>query len=117
MTRWTYSTPIAKKLASPDESSAGELVREYLALDHSFHDVIFRECGNPFLTRLSRSLDAQSQRARQSYLHGIDDADDAVAEHREILAAIQAGDGDAAERAASAHLRRVLETAQRSTEQ
>lgn len=95
---------------------SAELVREYLALDHAFHDLIFRECGNPFLHRLARSLDAQSQRARQSFRHGLDDAVEAAEEHATILAAIAAGDADEAEAASSAHLARVLAAALRDAD-
>lgn len=93
-----------------DDRDGGErsALREYLRLDHAFHDGIFRECGNPYLARLARSMDAQSQRARQSFLHGVDDAADATAEHGEILRAIAASDPDQAEEATRRHLERVL---------
>lgn len=83
-------------------------IREYLRLDHAFHDTIFREAGNPYLARLARSMDAQSQRARQSFLHGVDDASDAATEHEQIRKAIVDGDAPAAVSASRAHLERVL---------
>lgn len=88
-----------------------ELIREYLTLDHEFHNVIFRESGNPFLVRLAQTLDAQAQRARQSFRYGLDDAAEATEEHAVILEAIAAGDADAAESATRTHMNRMLESA------
>lgn len=86
-------------------------IREYLRLDRAFHDAIFREADNPYLARLARSMDAQSQRARQSFLHGVDDASEAISEHERILNAIQDGDAQAAMSASRVHLERVLKKA------
>src|SRR5699024_5312060 len=76
--------------AGPSQPEA--LVREYLTLDHEFHYVIFRESKNPFLMRLAQTMDAQAQRARQSFRYGLDDADEAAGEHAVILRAIARGD-------------------------
>lgn len=83
-------------------------IREYLSLDRAFHDAIFREAENPYLARLARSMDGQSQRTRQSFLHGIDDASEAIAEHEQILQAIRDGDVQGAADASRIHLERVL---------
>lgn len=98
----------AGRIAGDGSARDREAIREYLRLDHAFHDAIFRESGNPYLARLARSMDAQSQRARQSFLHGVDDASDATAEHERILMAIVAGDAAAAVAASRTHLERVL---------
>ncbi|MFJ4171575.1 GntR family transcriptional regulator [Paenarthrobacter sp. NPDC089714] len=83
-------------------------LRDYLKLDHQFHDGIMQGCGNKFLFRMAASLDAQAQRVRQSFLNGIPDAQDVLAEHHAVAEAIAAGDPDAAEKAITRHLHRVL---------
>lgn len=101
----------ASRITGDGSEADRAVIREYLRLDRAFHDTIFREAGNPYLARLARSMDAQSQRARQSFLHGVDDASDATGEHERILDAIVAGDVEAAVRASREHLERVLEKA------
>jgi DNA-binding GntR family transcriptional regulator len=93
---------------STDEAERAGAVREYLRLDHAFHDTIFAASGNRHLRALAQRLDAQSQRARQSFRNGIWDADEALAEHTAIAAAIGAHDPVAAEAAMREHLQRVL---------
>lgn len=105
---------IARQLAEPGPIPASELVRSYLTVDHAFHDAIFRAAANPVLERLTRSLDAQSQRARQVFRLGISDAAETLAEHRAMIAAIEHGDPDEAEAASRAHLDRVLALALRN---
>lgn len=98
----------AAERVEPGHVGSASPLREYLQLDHAFHDAIFRECGNPYLARLAKSMDAQSQRVRQSYLRGVDDAAEVIAEHSAIVHAIEQGDPDAAEAATKSHLARVL---------
>lgn len=101
----------AAERLSPGGMADRDAVREYLDLDHDFHDALFRESGNPYLARLAQRMDAQSQRARQSFLHGVDDACEAITEHERILDAVRRGDADQAEAAVESHLRRVLDKA------
>lgn len=98
----------AASRVEPEHVGSASPLREYLRLDHAFHDAIFRECGNPYLARLAKSMDAQSQRVRQSYIRGVDDSAEVIAEHAAIARAIEQGDPDAAEAATRAHLSRVL---------
>lgn len=98
----------ASLLAESDGEQERDALREFLRLDHSFHDGILHGCGNHFLFRLAATLDAQAQRMRQSFLNGIPDAEDVLAEHSAIAEAIAEGDPEAAERAMRDHLGRVL---------
>lgn len=98
----------ASRLGGSGGEQQKDALREFLKLDHSFHDGILHGCGNHFLFRLAATLDAQAQRMRQSFLNGIPDADDVLAEHSAIAEAIATGDPDAAERAMRDHLERVL---------
>jgi DNA-binding GntR family transcriptional regulator len=100
------------KAAARVADSRGEkqktALRDYLKLDHQFHDGILQGCGNKFLFRMAASLDAQAQRVRQSFLNGIPDAEEVLAEHYAVADAIAAQDADAAENAITQHLHRVL---------
>jgi len=98
----------ARAVESADELERVAAVREYLRLDHAFHDTLFAASGNRHLHALARRLDAQSQRARQSFRNGISDADEALGEHGAIAEAISAHAPAAAEAAMRAHLQRVL---------
>ncbi|MCH6470173.1 GntR family transcriptional regulator [Sinomonas terrae] len=98
----------ASRLDGPDGEQQRDALRDYLRIDHSFHDGILHGCGNHFLFRLASTLDAQAQRMRQSFLNGIPDAEDVLAEHSAIADAIASGDPDAAEQAMRDHLSRVL---------
>ena len=98
----------ASRLEGPGKERQTDALREFLKLDHLFHDGILHGCGNRFLVRLAATLDAQAQRMRQSFLNGIPDAEDVLAEHSAIAEAIAEGDPDAAERAMRDHLDRVL---------
>lgn len=98
----------ASRLGESDAEGQKAALRQYLKLDHSFHDGILRGCGNRYLFRLASTLDAQAQRVRQSFLNGIPDAADVLAEHTAIAEAIAQCDPDAAEKAMREHLERVL---------
>lgn len=98
----------AGAVESASDDAQADAVREYLRLDHDFHDAIFSASGNRHLHDLASRMDAQSQRARQSFRNGVSDASDALAEHAAIADAVAAGDGDRAEKAMREHLERVL---------
>ncbi|GAB3402484.1 GntR family transcriptional regulator [Schumannella luteola] len=98
-----------ERAAAGLDAADGLAWREYLRIDHAFHDAIFDGSRNRYLVRLAHTIDAQAQRVRQSVRLGVTDADAAIAEHRAIAAAIAAGDVAAADAAMAAHLHRVLE--------
>lgn len=79
-----------------------------IAADQAFHQAVLDAAGNE---HLNRALGPLLGRAQVAMLSG--DLSrwprKALAEHRAILAAIRAGDADAATAAASAHVRAVLE--------
>ncbi|QNE36753.1 GntR family transcriptional regulator [Leifsonia shinshuensis] len=101
-------TAAARAVESADEAEHTAAVRAYLRLDHAFHDTIFAASGNMHLHALAQRLDAQSQRARQSFRYGVSDAQEALAEHAAIAVAIGAHDPVASETAMREHLRGVL---------
>lgn len=87
-----------------------EVIGEYRELNRQFHDVIFRASGRSYLVRSLAQLWAAfptmlwnnfAQTARNSP-PGRDLTD--TVEHAEIIAALEAGDADAAERAVRFHI-------------
>lgn len=79
-----------------------ELTTAYFTADADFHRVVFRHCGNRYLTEMSESLGAQLHRMRQSVLHGVTDVREAIAEHEAVADAF-AGDDPAAPEALMRH--------------
>jgi DNA-binding GntR family transcriptional regulator len=80
--------------------------------DRHFHRAIVHAAGNAILTRLYDALrDRQQRIAAVSLARNPGDAERFVAEHREILAALERGDGEAASRQVAAHLRAAREVA------
>jgi DNA-binding GntR family transcriptional regulator len=73
-----------------------------------FHDALAKASGNNYLyaTLMGTRRYVEPYRKQISPVHGL--AERALAEHKEILATIERGDGDAAEFAAREHTRRTL---------
>lgn len=76
----------------------------YWEADEQFHDLIAQQASNVFLYRAFESLGGQAQRFRQFGGLGVSDAEFAIAEHREILSALEASDSAAAYAAMMQHL-------------
>lgn len=94
------------RLARAGGEMPTDLLREYFAVDWGFHRAIFEGTSNPFLIDMSEAISTRVHRMRQTMTTGISDAEDAVTEHREILAAF--GDDPAAAVAAMrTHIERV----------
>jgi len=66
--------------------------QQYWHADERFHDLIAERADNAFLLRAYRSLGGQAQRFRMFSGFGVTDAESAVSEHREVLAAVADGD-------------------------
>ena len=75
--------------------------------DRAFHATIVRLCRNPRLSRVVEALNDQIHRARAITLHLRPAPHESNAEHRQILDAIIAGDGGAAQSLVHAHRRRA----------
>lgn len=83
------------------------LTTSYFSSDAAFHQVIFDHCGNHYIRQMSETLGAQLHRLRQTVLRGVDDVNEAIAEHESIVAAFESGAPDAPERAMRAHIAHV----------
>lgn len=78
-------------------------------LDSEFHDIIYRASGNRLLCKTLSELHRNIHFYRKRSL-GVDERlEKSVAEHREILAAIERGDAEAADRLTSAHIQAALD--------
>jgi DNA-binding GntR family transcriptional regulator len=87
---------------------AGRDPHALMAIDRRCHELMWTAAGNRFLLDTLDMLYAQSDRLWHLYLaKGAAPADvrAAVAEHREILASLRAGDGDEAAARVEAHVR------------
>lgn len=88
-------------------------IRDYWAADERFHNIIAEHADNEFLLSAYRALGGHVQRFRLFGGLGVTDADAAIAEHTSILAAIEASDADAAQRAMAEHISSVKTRARR----
>src|SRR5580692_12654366 len=78
-------------------------------LTGEFHQLVSRASHNNRLMRALTTLLDNVRKIQSSTLFGEGRAEQALQEHRELLAAITAGDGDRAEMLARAHRRKTLE--------
>ena len=92
-------------------------MRAYYDADHAFHLVCRENCGNRYLLNMAQSLSPHLHRLRQEYRAGQSDVDLATKEHARILAAVEAGDRDAAMTAMHDHLAAVRARALTNTQE
>lgn len=78
---------------------------DLMAIDRRCHEIVWQAADNRFLTGTLDMLYAQSDRLWHMYLADVDDMAHAVAEHVEILAALQDGDAERAAVLSEAHIR------------
>ena len=80
-----------------------------MRLDERFHRLLAEAAGRPYAWRVIEEIKAQMDRVRHLSLERLHTAL-LVRQHAAIVAAIAAGDADAAEQAMRAHLREILKT-------
>lgn len=78
-------------------------------LNLAWHRELRDATGNSYLDRFLGQVEHAVRRLPASTLGYKDRAEEAVAEHDAVVRAIEAGDGEAAERSAKAHMRRARE--------
>jgi DNA-binding GntR family transcriptional regulator len=78
-------------------------------LTGEFHQLVCRASHNKRLSQLLAALLDQVRQMRTSTLYGEGRAAEALQEHRQLLRAIEARDGDKAEALARAHRRKTME--------
>ncbi len=99
----------AEELDEIEQTMAGlnseSTVTELVEADLAFHSVIYRACGNPYLSSLLDSLANATQRARVWRGHTQEGSvTRTIDEHREILAALRAGNAELARAWALIHV-------------
>lgn len=78
------------------------------SLDTEFHSMIYKASGNRMLCRILSELHRNIARYRRISLSAPGRLEKSVEEHREILDAILAGDGEKADKLTSAHIGQAL---------
>jgi DNA-binding GntR family transcriptional regulator len=78
---------------------------ELIAIDRRCREIVWEAADNRFLTDTLDMLYAQSDRLWHLYLGDVADLHLMIAEHREILDALQHGDADTAAELIEAHMR------------
>ena len=78
-------------------------------LDSEFHDIIYKASGSRTLSKTLSDLHRNIQFYRKRSLAVVDRIETSVAEHKLILAAIERGDAEEADRLTSAHIEAALE--------
>jgi len=76
-----------------------------MAIDRRCHEIMWEAAGNRFLVDTLDTLYAQSDRLWHLYLSEVADMGHAVAEHADILDALESGDGDRVSALVEAHVR------------
>lgn len=98
---------LGRNIALQERAAAADQRAEFHALDDQFHHDICKFAGLEFVWVLVKENKGHMDRAR--YLSLSYNATSALAEHREILAALRARDADAATAAVRRHLSRIRE--------
>lgn len=91
-----------------DEASAVADVPRLVLLNNTFHESIWQAARNRYLMQQLSFLRTMVQRMQTTTLALPQRRLDALAEHREMMEAIAAGDGDRAEELAKLHVRRAV---------
>lgn len=99
---------VAALRANLGEMRRTDLSRDaVVALDISFHDLLAAATHNPFFLLVTRPINALLRSLYVDRVGYMSLRQTTVAEHEAILAAVEAGDGDAADAATRSHLDRV----------
>ncbi|HEV3105176.1 MAG TPA: GntR family transcriptional regulator [Trinickia sp.] len=98
---------IARLRATQDELRAaldsGEVDRFY-EINRRFHEIVYEASQNEFLAAQTRSLRNRVSVYRKMVTQKVRRRLDTVDEHEQVIAAIERGDGDAADKAMSTHV-------------
>ena len=96
---------LAKLVSRMDSAARGGNSTTYYALNLEFHDALMEYAGNGRAKQVDESLIKEMHLFRQRSLVAPANMRESNAEHRTLVAAIAAGDAEAARRAGEAHVR------------
>ncbi|RME73434.1 MAG: GntR family transcriptional regulator [Chloroflexi bacterium] len=112
-----YAARLATVRATPDEIMAMEALfedaddilqqgdhHELIRLDHQAHAMLAQAAHNEFLAEILDQLYTHILRLWYVSLHKVSRLDEAIREHRDIIAAVKAGDADLAARIMHQHI-------------
>ena len=88
-----------------EQATSSSSPDDLIAIDRRCRELVWEAADNRFLTDTLDMLYAQSDRLWHLYLGDVADLHLMIAEHREILAALQAGQADTAAELIEAHMR------------
>jgi DNA-binding GntR family transcriptional regulator len=88
-----------------EQATAASTPDELIAIDRRCRELVWHAADNRFLTDTLDMLYAQSDRLWHLYLGDVADLHLMIQEHRDILAALQAGDAERAAELIEAHMR------------
>lgn len=113
----TYAVRLAAERATRTQvaemeelfSQADEIIRrgdhhQLIRLDHQAHLLLARAAHNEFLEEILERLYTHMLRLWYISLHKVSRLSEAIEEHRDIIAAVKAGDGEQAARIMRAHI-------------
>lgn len=101
-------TPLHAQIAAQEAANAAGDVPAFIEADDRFHAAIAEAAGQPCVWQDLDRLKAQMNRLRHLSMRAFDRGA-TIAQHRAMLAALEAGDPDAAEAATRLHLRQMLD--------
>lgn len=82
---------------------------QVIEFNNAFHDLLFDQCGNPFISETVRRMAAASNAIRSYRIGDADLLHQAAQEHREMIAASRAGNRDVLSSLCVAHILPSLE--------
>ena len=90
-------------------AAAGSDIDTWVQADHRYHDVVFAMADNERARRITQNLNDQWNRVRIGFDTIRSRVERSIDEHKAIMDAILAGDGEEAERRTHAHFKQVRE--------
>ncbi|AOW13040.1 AsnC family transcriptional regulator [Hydrogenophaga crassostreae] len=91
-------------LEACEHETASDDANAYYYANELFHSLIYQACGNPFLVQQTLALKNRLKPYRRLQLRMRNRIQQSLAEHREIVRALEAGDPEAAAHAAREHV-------------
>ncbi len=112
-----FLTEIKSNLYDQEKAVNAEALDLFLELDEAFHKSFCDEAGLSKSWRVIQAVKLQMDRVRYLSLPDLGHLRVLLAQHRSIVDAIEAGDAERAGNDMAAHLREVLQTARKLSEQ
>lgn len=99
---------LRRRIEEQREAATSSDVGRFFAADVGLHNIVFELAGYPGVWKRLRSVGFQMDRLRRLSLPGPHTLDELIAEHEQVVDAIEAGDAARAEATIRAHAQRIL---------